>query len=301
MQKIMLGIAVIDRPKTTEKCLQHILRSDIRDRLSIIVVDNNSNEETKEVLQKYEKDIDLIITNDFNVGCTFAVNQWLALREPGQYCMKVDADAYILTPDWLDIMLHVFAQKNPLLETGLEKHRLGFVMGRRPAFWTDSPQRRAFYVGQRVVCFHIGLYAVEVIGSDGVIWPWVMFNPELLDTIGYMNEAANTDDVDFSCRAAAVSYLGCYIPDVVIFQNAHEPGHPEFENQYHSQYDAYKKCWESGRKKYWEDNYYIKYKLYQTIYCGTRFLLGSITDPEYQEMSNKNWEFMKNYKKEDFT
>ena len=298
MQKVLLGMSVINRPKTTEKCIQYILKSNYRDRLTLVAVDNNSNDETKEVLKKYEKDLDLIITNDFNVGVCFSTNQYLTLREPGQYCMKVDVDAWIITPDWIDIMVHVLENGFLIKELGLAQHSIGYVLGRRPSFWL-TPTRREYYKSHRVICTQIGKHYVEIVCADGIMWPWVMFHPEILNTIGYMNEAVNTDDIDFAPRAAATKQLGCYIPDVVILQSAHELGHPEWEEQQHLQYAAYRKCWEQYIEGYWRSNYYERYQNFETVYCGSRFLLGSITDPEYQKMSDKNWEFMKNYKGEE--
>src|SRR3972149_10399356 len=104
MVPVILGILCIDRPHTTEKCIQHLLKWN-RNKFIFVAVDNNSNAETKEVLEKYRKDLDLIITNDFNTGCTFAMNQYMVLREPGQHLMKVDVDAHVVTHDWLDILL----------------------------------------------------------------------------------------------------------------------------------------------------------------------------------------------------
>jgi len=299
MQKILLGLAVIDRPKTTDKCIQNIVNSGCRDRLTIVAIDNNSNDETKEVLKKHSKDLDLVITNEFNVGVCFSTNQYLALREPGQYCMKVDVDAHILTPDWLDIMLDVFEKGYDLDWIRLKPFHLGFIMGRRPSFWTDVGRLAYYRNPNKTKVATLGLYPLEFIQTDGIIWPWVMFHPTVLDIIGYMNEAVNCDDMDFGPRAGSSKFIGCYVPDVVISQNAHAIGHPEYEEQHHPQYNAYRQCWALHMGSYWHETYYTKYVNFEHVYCGTRFLLGSINDPAYQKMSDINWEFMKNYSEKD--
>jgi GT2 family glycosyltransferase len=283
MTPIILGILVIDRPKTTERCIQQLLKWN-RNQFTFVAIDNNSNDETKEILQKYSKDIDLIITNDFNVGCTFAMNQYMALREPGQHFMKVDVDAHIISPDWADLLLTIAKEPD-----------LGIIMGRRPSFWHEDGRFRYFsqYVKREV---RGGYIPVEVVKNPmGCVWPFGLIKSELIDKIGYISEAWCMDDQEYGARAYFSKMGPCYISNVVITQWHHTDGHPDFEPQHHPEYGSYHALLELRKDECFDAfDEFIKGK---RLYCGSRFDIGSIKDAEYQRKSDENWEFCKNYLK----
>jgi glycosyltransferase involved in cell wall biosynthesis len=282
MIPVILGILVIDRPKTTEKCIQQLLKWN-RDKFIFVVVDNNSNEETKDVLQKYKKDLDLLITNDCNVGCSFAMNQYMSMREPGQHFMKVDVDAHVISPDWMDLLLMIAKEPD-----------LGIIMGRRPNFWHTDERFR--YFSKFVKRDTRGYIPVEIVTNPmGCVWPFGLIKSELIDKIGYVNEALCIDDLEYGARAYLVHMAPVYLPDVVITQWYHTSKHPDLEEQHHPEYASYHALFEMHKEEYL--SFFDTYVKGNNIYCGSRFDLGSISDTEYQRKSDANWDFCKNYLK----
>lgn len=281
MDKVLIGIPVIDRPKTTEKCFQQILKMGYRSHLTIVAIDNNSNEQTQDILYKYQKDLDIVIHNPFNVGVAFASNQAMALLQPGQHFLKVDVDAHIISDTWLDSMLTI-----------LHYPDTGVVLGRRPTFWYESDRINYLTSGHIKLARRDGMFLEIPSKGIGFVWPWGMIKSDVIEQIGYMNEAVNIDDMDYCIRLECLDLIAAYIPNVVILQEYHEPGHLNYEEQHHPQYGTFRKCIEKNRElfKEYQEEYQKGF-----IYCGTRFLPGSIGNELYQKQSDENWEFMTHY------
>ena len=86
-----------------------------------------------------------------------------------------------------------------------------------------------------------------------------------------------------------------YVPDVVVVQGSHTLGHPDYEEQHHPEYKSYHELYTQHFQSAMNSitNYLNKEKLW----CGSRFDLGSMTDSEYKQKSDENWDFCKNYLK----
>ena len=270
---VLVGIMVIDRPLTTEKCFKQLFKMTNRKDMTIVVIDNNSNTQTKDVLEKYRKDLDIIVHNDFNIGCAFGVNQYMSYRVPGQHVININVDAHILVEDWLPTMLKVINWED-----------MGTVSGRRPTLWFDQG-RWDIYKNHAVIEEREGIFVEHV--QNQIIGPWWMLKGEVIDKIGYMNESTCIDDIDHSVRVTRLGLKNVYLPDVVILQ-------PQDEVQSHPEYKANR----TMVLQNWERHIAIlsQYNK-ENLYCGSRFVKGSIADKTYQEMSDKNWIFFKEWSK----
>lgn len=272
--KVLLGMLVIDRPKTTEKCIQHIINHTNLDDIIWVVIDNNSNQETKDILEKYSNYFAHIIHNDFNIGTAFGVNQYLQFRVPEQHALNVNVDAHILVDDWLPTMLSI-----------LELDPIGTVSGRRPTFWYDTPQRIEM-MRNNLEWGIINNVFIEWPITNQIIFPFTFIKGSILDKIGYMNEATCMDDLDFVARVTALRKKNVYLPDIVILQ-------PQDEEQYHLEYKANR---EVINKRYPEFvNDVSLYSKGEALFRGTRFKPETMTF-EYQQKSDENWEWFRNYK-----
>ncbi len=272
MADTLIGILVIDRPITTERCLKHLFQNTKRSDYELVVVDNNSNEKTKELLWKYNKEIDFLITNPFNTGCALGLNQYLACRSPNQDVVNLNADVFILVDDWL-----------PTLRKVTSYDDIGTASGRRPTFWYD--QGRFEYLKKYVTIEERNNIFIE--DAEIMIFPFILIRQEVLNTIGFINEAINIDDLDYCARVRALGLKTVYVPDVVCLQT-HE------EKQEHPQYGANRDL----VIKHWTEHQNLRKNFVPgfAYYCGTRFKEGTIGDNiEYQKMSDENWEFFKNY------
>lgn len=275
--KNLLGILVLDRPKTVDLCLQNLLRMDAREDFDIILVDNGSNDETKETLRRYEKDVDLIIWNNWNTGYCFGVNAWMAKREVGQHCVQIDSDLIMHSTDWWY-----------MVERVLSDDSIGMVAARRPTAWIDRQDKRNFY---RYLTFEkINDIWCEIPINNILIAPMLVYKGSLSDAIGYENEATGWGDLESYYRVKAMGLKSVYIPDIFLYQmenNSEVYEHPQ-RGSHMALLD----------KNYSMNQWYIgHYQKGEKLYCGTRFLPETMIDPEYKRMSDENWNFNKNWRK----
>ena len=69
---ISLYIPVFNGEKTIESCLESVLNQTLKPK-SILVIDDNSTDKTKEILNKYKEQIE-IISNKENKGLSYSRN-----------------------------------------------------------------------------------------------------------------------------------------------------------------------------------------------------------------------------------
>lgn len=278
--KSLLGILVLDRPKTVDLCLSHLLTTDSRDEFTIILIDNNSNEATKEVLKKYEKDVDEIIHNEWNLGYCFGVNQWISKRKPKQHCVQIDSDMFLHSKNWWEKVKTILADRD-----------IGMIAARRPTAWIDRPDKREGYKNLTFEKRH-GLW-LEVPKDNFLIAPMLVYKGSLLDIIGFENEASGWGDLDSPYRVKALGLRSVYVPDIFLYQAENDS---DFEVYDHPQRGAHMALLQKTGNIH---QYYInKYINKEHLYCGTRWLLGTMVDEEYKRLSEENWLFHKNWRKE---
>ena len=82
------------RSKYTSQTLESLVNTTDFNNHRIIVIDNNSCIETKNILEEHEQFI-TIITNTENVGTAKAINQAWAYRKPNEVVIKMDNDVVI--------------------------------------------------------------------------------------------------------------------------------------------------------------------------------------------------------------
>ncbi len=276
--KHILGILILDRPKTVDLCLTHLLQMDNRDQFTIILIDNHSNEATQEILKKYEKDVDQIIHNEWNVGYCFGVNQWMSKRESGQHCIQIDSDCLMKSMNWWD-----------MASTILIDDDIGMIAARRPTAWIDRPDKRE---GYKSLTFEKrrGLW-LEVPRDNFLIAPILIYKGELLDRMGFENEASGFGDLESPYRVKALGYTSVYIPDIFLYQ---------LENDYEGDSSHLRSAHLRMLQKRAVLNQRCieEYRQGRNIYRGTRFLPETIINLEYKELSEENWNLFKEWDKE---
>lgn len=113
-------IPVFDQLEMTRNCLESI-RERTHSPCNLIVIDNNSNSQTKAFLRDFgsENGSVKIVTNDGNLGWVRAVNQGMRLSASPYICI-MNNDTVVDTDDWLSRMIAV-AEMDP--EIGLVNPR----------------------------------------------------------------------------------------------------------------------------------------------------------------------------------
>jgi len=274
--KLVVNLLVIDRPKTTERCIKSILKTTDRSKFTWVVSDQNSNEETKEVLYRYRKDFDVFKEWTHNIGCNFGINFGMSHVQSDQHFMDINSDVCIYSDDWFDI-----------LEAVAKEPDIGVVAGRRPEFWIDSYWKYDLFCKEVIPEERNGIWC-EFMRNSLIVGPFWLIKKRVIDKVGYMNEANGYDDVDYYHRVHETGLKSCYVPLVSIRQ-------PQDEEQHHPQYGSHMALLQKNQVRY--QNYVNSYAEGKDLYCGTRFLPDTMKDYEYSRMSDENWEFLKNWRK----
>ena len=97
---ISLYIPVFNGEKTIESCLESVLNQTLKPK-SILVIDDNSTDKTKEILNKYKEQIE-IISNKENKGLSYSRNFAVNYLKT-KYIASIDADV-VLSREWLERM-----------------------------------------------------------------------------------------------------------------------------------------------------------------------------------------------------
>lgn len=103
--KISVLIVTRNRGNTLEKCLQSLLIQSIKP-FEVIIVDNNSTDNTKAIAKKYQKKLNILYFFESKIGIPFARNTSLS-HVSGDVCAFVDDDC-ILTKEWMKSICDFF-------------------------------------------------------------------------------------------------------------------------------------------------------------------------------------------------
>ena len=101
---VTIIIPVFNQSQYTKQCLEKLFANTDSDRFELIVVDNNSTDETPGLLLSFGNKV-TVITNSVNMGFASACNQG-ARAASGRYILFLNNDTEV-QPGWLE----------PLVET----------------------------------------------------------------------------------------------------------------------------------------------------------------------------------------
>ena len=108
--EISVIIPTFNREKYVGRCIRSLLTQSIGlDNFEMIIIDDGSTDDTKKVLNAFNKDIK-IIQNTRNLGLPASLNIGIKASR-GKYIVRVDSDDYV-NKDFLKI-LHLFVSSNP--------------------------------------------------------------------------------------------------------------------------------------------------------------------------------------------
>ncbi len=189
----------------TRDCLEHILKN-TKYPYRLILVDNASDDDTKEYLRKFEaqhKDRTLLIRNEENLGYIKAINQGLRASDSEYVCM-MNNDT-LPAPGWLERMVD-FAVTHP---------DVGLINPQCQGHSGDTVDSHAATLERNK-----GEY-MEMNQCQGFC---MLVKRELIDKIGFLDEAFGVggyDDTDYSIRAHKAGYRCVAIRDSYVFHRIH--------------------------------------------------------------------------------
>lgn len=235
-------------------CLQSISANTHKIAFEIIVVDNNSQDGTVEMLGAEFPDVQLIV-NDHNAGFTRPTNQALEISQ-GRYVFLLNNDTVILSGA-LDRLVE-FADAHS--DVGICSPK---VLNRDGTLQKQC--RRSFATPWDLFCYFSGLsslfpksslfarYLVTYRGEDethavdAVSGSCMLIRREVLDQIGLLDERffAYQEDADFCFRAKRAGWQVYYYPQAQIIHYASQGG---------SRINPYRSIYE------WHKSYFLYYR-----------------------------------------
>lgn len=214
---VSIVIPVLNNAALTHQCLESIIKETIAGTYEVIVVDNGSDETTRQMLSGVSGL--RVIRNDSNEGFVGACNQGAAAAR-GEFVLFLNNDTIVL-PDWLNALLRTFERDSTVGAVGA---RLVYPDGRLQEaggiIWSDGhgwnygrnedPNAPAFgYVRE-----------VDYCSGACLIVRRSLF--ERLDGFDTRYSPAYYEDVDLAFRLREIGYRVLYQPAarVVHFEGA---------------------------------------------------------------------------------
>ncbi|MFH1460414.1 MAG: glycosyltransferase family 2 protein [Candidatus Omnitrophota bacterium] len=230
MIEISIVIVTYSAEKFIKNCLDSVFAQDLNN-FEVIIIDNNSGDNTINILKKYLSKI-ILIENKKNEGFCFATNQGILLAK-GKYIFTLNSDVY-LSKDY------VLNLKN-FLERNLEAGMAGGKLLRMDKITIDT-------IGLKLGVFYrflniaesekdTGKYKVplEIMGPCAAA---ALYKRELLESIRYKDEFFDNqffflaDDFDIAWRAQRIGCKGFYVPNAVCWHYRDSSGHKSQFKQY---------------------------------------------------------------------
>lgn len=210
---MLIAMAVWDtvennRTWMTEATLESLSRTMDWRKHRLIVVDNNSCEETQELLgyaglQGYPLPY-ILLRNKENEGTAKAINRAWRYREPGEHCVKMDNDVIIRQAEWADWMEAVFARDPRIGICGLKRNDL------EECPWAEKEEYRSTI---RMLPHERGQRWLTVEQVRHVIGTCQGYSSALLDEIGYLVQPSvyGFDDSLAAVRAKVAGFQSVFL------------------------------------------------------------------------------------------
>jgi len=207
----MISMAVYDtvenkRSKYTSQTLESLANTVDFSKHRIIVIDNDSCIETKNILKDYDQFI-TVITNTENVGTAKAINQAWVYRKPNEVLIKMDNDVVINNYGWIEEM-----------ELAMKLGGYG-ILGLKRKDLMQSPNASNHWKTELKMLSHEkGDNWVVVEESADIMGTVQMFHPELINKMGGLMQAGvyGFDDTLACIRAILLGYKLAFLPHIDI-------------------------------------------------------------------------------------
>jgi GT2 family glycosyltransferase len=199
------------RSKYTKATLEMLFDTVDFDKHRLIIVDNDSCEETKHIISEF-----LTCTNsnveaielDENIGTARAINKAWALRKKGEHLIKMDNDCLVNYSGWVDEMEEVIARDPSIGILGLKRKDL-----------LENPWRTDHFKSTLRMLPHVnGQPWIIVEDVEHVIGTCQMYNHRLIDKIGGLMQPGvyGFDDTLAAVRCKLAGFKNSFLPHIDI-------------------------------------------------------------------------------------
>jgi GT2 family glycosyltransferase len=221
--KVVVVIPNWNGSEHLEECLAALQGQTLRERMSVMVVDNGSTDDSLAVLERHA-DLVTVIGNPENLGFAAACNQGILHDRASEFLALLNNDA-IPEPSWLEAMIGAMGGDR----------RIGSCT---PKVLSYDDRRRFDNAGHVVFAdgltrgrgrLHedVGQYErqEEVFGPSGCA---VLLRRAMLDDIGLLDEHffAYCEDADLAFRARLRGWRCIYVPAAVVYHKFSAGGEP---------------------------------------------------------------------------
>jgi glycosyltransferase involved in cell wall biosynthesis len=201
--KVSVIVPVYNDPRV-EDCILSLLSQDYsKDLYEIIVVDNNSNDSTPEVIQRFN----VKYVRESRKGSYFARNKGLEVAS-GEVAVFIDADC-VADPHWLSTLLEGFKDSNV---GGVG----GRILKREPQTWVQAyaEDLAEQQLTPKYLPFHDAPYIVTANAA------YRMTVLRMLQ--GFDERFQSGGDVDLAWRVQAKGFTIVTAPDAIVYHAARE-------------------------------------------------------------------------------
>jgi GT2 family glycosyltransferase len=220
----LIAMAVYDtvenkRSKYTKETIESLFDTVDFSNHRLIIVDNDSCQETKEIIKEKGLIIDMnkhinnktvpfkVITNTENIGTAKAINQAWAYRKTNEVVIKMDNDIVINSYGWVEDM-----------ETAMRLGGYGIVGLKRKDLMQHPNAKDNWKTELKMLPHQKGEQWIVVEESEDIMGTVQMFNPNLINKMGGLMQAGvyGFDDTLACIRAKLLGYKLAFLPHIDI-------------------------------------------------------------------------------------
>ena len=200
--KVSVVVPVYNGARTLIPCLDSLMNLDVcNEQIEIIVVDNNSTDETKEVIRQYP----VIYLFEKNRGRGWARNRG-AMFSKGEFVAFTDADC-IVEKEWIKQLLG-----------GFEDDERAAVCGGKILAFRQKTLFEKYVETRGILDQQKGIEGKSPQDLPRVVTANAMFRKSVLEEAGYFDEDLLTsEDTELSWRISFLGHEIKYVPEAVVY------------------------------------------------------------------------------------
>jgi len=229
--KVSAIIVTYNNAKTIEFCLSSLQKQSGNFELEIIVVDNNSNNETIYKIEKFK--ISHLIRNQENLGFGKAINLGVKIAS-GEYLLLLNPDAELKEEALAKLLEKIKSDEKIAMVGGKFISRIGEAMvsfGNFPNFWTEFFQKTRL-----AKLFPIGRYICPTIFSkklfntfhqvDWVSGGFCLIRKDIFERISGFDEKyfLYLEDIDLAKKVKEQGYKIVFTPNALAIHHQERSG-----------------------------------------------------------------------------
>lgn len=209
----------------TLNCLQSVYQSITDYSYEVILIDNNSRDDSVEAIQQHYPQVHLI-ANSENTGFSRANNQGMKVAQ-GRYILLLNSDT-VVQPDTFDIMLRFMDEHPEVGVSGCKVVLPDGTLDKACKRGFPTPSATFYYVSRLTKLFphnpHINAYhrgdldEDEPSPIDCLVGAFMLVRREAIDQVGMLDETffMYGEDIDWCYRIQQAGWINYYYPKTKI-------------------------------------------------------------------------------------